>query len=760
MERTLGTLVDGKSRGHVVDQVLAGFLGFATMVASITPTSEPSVLELAQGGVSLLLDATGPTLPRALYWGARLAPGTGGAAFWRTETAAGLVAGLADDAFDTAGSLMPTQLSGWFGRPLLSGYRDGGQLPVSFTLSGAVTTGPMTDSPAGPGSVVGFEGVDDEAGLRLRTEIEMTEAGVLRMRHSLTNVKQTPYTLERLACALPLPAQAAEILDFTGGWAKERSPQRAPLRDGVWSRESRRGRTGFDAGLLVVGTPGFGFEHGQVWGVHAAWSGNHVHYVEKLPDGQTVLAAGELLEPGEIRLGADETYQSPWVYLVHSDNGLDGLSRRLHASLRARPSHPRTPRPLTLNTWEAVYFEHDEDTMLHLADVAAKTGVERFVVDDGWFLGRRADNAGLGDWYVDEAVWPAGLHRIARHVKDLGMQFGLWFEPEMANPDSRLLREHPDWVLADQRRLPREQRNQHVLDLARPEVYGYLLERISSLVSEYAIDYIKWDHNRDVAAPMHGGVPGVHAQTLAVYRLMDELHERHPGLEIESCSSGGARADLGVLAHSDRVWGSDNIDPLSRQRIQRWTGLMLPPELIGSHVGASPAHTTGRASRLSMRCATALFCHAGIEADVSAWAEGELAQLSAWAAVYKDLRPLLHTGDVVRVDHPDAAAWVHGVVSPTRDKAVFAYVQLEPSVGDRTAPIRLPGLAPDREYVLEPVAAASAPEAVWPRWAGVQPPEAARLTGAVLGRIGVPAPALANTPGEAFVFTVTAVAGG
>ncbi|MBR7838053.1 alpha-galactosidase [Actinospica durhamensis] len=728
-----------------------------TLSSMSEPAPEPRVLELAQGGVSLLLDTTGPGVPRALYWGAHLAPYSGdGAAYWQADRAAGLLAGLADG-LDTAGSLMPTQLSGWFGRPLLAGHREGEHHPVRFTRSGPITAGPPANSPAGPGSAVAFEAVDELAGLRLRTEIEMTAPGVLRMRHTLVNTEQSSYTLDRLSCALPLPAQAAEILDFTGGWAKERSPQRAPLRDGVWVRENRRGRTGFDAGLLVVGTPGFGFGQGQVWAVHAAWSGNHVHYVEAQPDGQVVLAAGELLEPGEIRLGPDQAYQSPWVYLAHADEGLDGLSRRLHASLRARPAHPGSPRPLTLNTWEAVYFRHDEDTMLHLADVAAKTGVERFVVDDGWFLGRRSDNAGLGDWYVDPAVWPNGLHRIARHVKDLGMQFGLWFEPEMANPDSDLLREHPDWLLADPRRLPREQRNQHVLDLARPEVYAYLLERIGSLVAEYAIDYIKWDHNRDVAAPVHEGVPGVHAHTLAVYRLMDELRSRHPGLEIESCSSGGARADLGVLEHTDRVWGSDNIDPLSRQRIQRWTGLMLPPELIGSHVGTSPAHTTGRASRLSLRCATALFCHAGIEADLSGWALADLERMASWAVLYKELRGLLHGGDVVRVDHPDPAAWVHGVVSPARDRAVFAYVQLDASTGDRTAPIRLPGLDPEREYVLEALPAASAPEASWPRWAAA--PEPVPLTGVALGRIGVPAPALANTPGEAFVFTATAVAG-
>jgi alpha-galactosidase len=236
-----------------------------------------------------------------------------------------------------------------------------------------------------------------------------------------------------------------------------------------------------------------------------------------------------------------------------------------------------------LNTWEAVYFDHDLARLTSLADTAAAIGVERFVLDDGWFRHRRDDSAGLGDWYVDETVWPDGLSPLIKHVRALGMEFGLWFEPEMANPDSDLVRDHPDWVLAAAGRWPTLSRNQLVVDVAHPDAYQYLLERLDKLVSELGIAYLKWDHNRDLIEAVHAGVAGVHAQTAAVYRLLDELRERHPELEIESCSSGGARVDLGILERTDRVWASDTNDPVERQQIQRWTSALIPLELIGAH---------------------------------------------------------------------------------------------------------------------------------------------------------------------------------
>jgi alpha-galactosidase len=302
-------------------------------------------------------------------------------------------------------------------------------------------------------------------------------------------------------------------------------------------------------------------------------------------------------------------------------------------------------------------------------------------------------------------------------------------------------------------RPPAQQRHQQVLDLVRPECFAYLLERISSLVSEYAIDYIKWDHNRDLAEPVHEESPGAHAQTRAVYRLLDELRARHPGLEIESCSSGGARVDLGILERTDRVWGSDTLDPLERQSVQRRTSLLIPYELIGAHVGAATAHSSGRATDLGFRCATALFGHAGVEADITGWTDEERGRLAAWIALYKELRALLHSGDLVRVDHPDPAAWVHGVVSPDRTRAVFAYVQMTTSAAQATAPIRPAGLDPDAEYTVAAVPGdVSGPPDAWPRWATEG---GLRLSGRFLQEVGVAAPALANRPAQAFVLTLS-----
>ena len=706
--------------------------------------ADPHLVALSADGAYLVLDVAGPALPRVLHWGAD--PGVSPADD----------PGQAARAFATGDrawpppvrSLLPTQGDAWFGRPALAGHRDGQVRPARFELSAPVS---VSVPEPGAGGTVEALAADAGAGLALRSTVEMTPQGVLRLRHELSNTGPGPYTLDRLACLLPIPAQAGELLDFAGRWARERSPQRAPLRQGAWSREGRRGRTGFDAGPLIAGTPGFGFRHGQVWGVHTAWSGNHVQHAERLAEGHAVLSGAELLEPGEIRLAGGESYRTPWVYFATSDAGLDGLSRRFHQLLRARPRHPRTPRPLTLNTWEAVYFAHDQDRLLALADTAASVGVERFVVDDGWFRHRRHERAGLGDWYADPRVWPRGLGPLAERVHGHGMQLGLWFEPEMVSPDSDLFRAHPDWVLADPRRLPYQARHQQVLDLARPEAYGYLRERISAVVDEYAVDYLKWDHNRDLAEAVHDGAPGVHAQTLAVYRLLDELRDRHPGLEIESCSSGGGRADPGVLEHTDRIWGSDNIDPLVRQAVQRWTGLLLPYELIGSHIGASPAHISGRGSDLAFRCATALFGHAGIEADLAAWSAPDLARLAVWAETYKRLRPLLHTGEVVRADHPDPAVQVHGVVSADRSHALFAHVQLDTSVTETAAPLRIPGLDPHARYTLTPRSELSTAERNLPLWCTRPGLPELSLTGRFLAEVGVAGPDLGNQPGQALL---------
>ncbi len=291
-----------------------------------------------------------------------------------------------------------------------------------------------------------------------------------------------------------------------------------------------------------------------------------------------------------------------------------GFSHRFHRFLRARPQHPERPRPVLLNTWEAVYFDMDLPKLLQLAERAAELGIERYVLDDGWFRHRHNDRAGLGDWFVDESVWgPDGLHPLVDRVRELGMEFGLWFEPEAINPDSDLARTHPAWVLQTNHGPGPDSRYQQMLDLGHPEAYQYVLERISALVAEYGIAYLKWDHNRALVDAGHtpSGRPGVHAQTRAFHRMLAELKTRHPGLEIESCAGGGGRVDLGVIEHTDRVWVSDCIDAHERHRMVRWTGLTLPPELMGTHVGSGADHTTHRSHELAFRAGTALWGHLG-----------------------------------------------------------------------------------------------------------------------------------------------------
>jgi alpha-galactosidase len=698
------------------------------------------ILHLRNGSVSVVLDARGDGLPSVAHWGAPLGPLSQA----ELESLARAVVRPRPHSVPTVDiprSLLPEQRTGYQGRPGLRGHRAGADWVTRFRLTDLAhddTTVTITAS---------------DNGLRLRTELELAPSGVLRVRHRLTNTAAEPYTVDGLEVALPVPEQADELLDLNGRWSRERHPQRRAFDHGAWVRENRRGRTGHDATLaLLAGTAGFGFRHGEVWGLHVAWSGNHVSYADRQLEGLATLGGGELLDGGEIILGAGEEYATPWVYAVYSDRGIDGVSAAFHGWLRARPHHPRSPRPVVLNTWEAVYFDHDLDRLRGLADVAARVGVERFVLDDGWFSHRRDDTAGLGDWYVDDGVWPAGLTPLIEHVTGLGMRFGLWVEPEMINPDSDLFRAHPDWVLrpADGE-LPPIARHQQVLDLAAPGAYAYVLERLDELLRDNDIRFLKWDHNRDLIAAGHAGRAGVHAQTTAVYRLLAELRSRHPDVEIESCSSGGARVDLGILEHTDRVWASDCNDALERQTIQRWTALLLPPELIGAHVGPRTSHTTGRTHDLSFRAATALFGHFGIEWDITTASPSELDGLTATIALYREMRDVLHTGAVVRVDHPDPAVLVHGVVSA--DRALFCVAQLTTS--ERAVPcrVRLAGLDPDVRYLVEPVAPAGEPLVVQysgPLWmSGVE------LSGLVLQSVGLQLPILA--PEQALLVRLTAV---
>ncbi len=682
-----------------------------TTLSGSAPPPEPphGPLHLRRSGTSVLIDfSTGE--PAVLHFGADLGPDLPDLAL--------LVDPVAPSSLDipvTLG-LIPQASSGWRGRPGLRGHRDG----QAFSARLRVVSVTATDGTVPPGTVRGetahcsavITQSDPVAGISVSTELRINEGGLLQLRHSLSNEGPDSYRLEELAAVLPVGRAAAEILDLTGRWCREAHPQRLPMRQGTWLRSGRHGRTGHDSPLLLAaGTPGFGNRHGQVWAVHLGWSGNHESFVETIGDGRSIIGASELLGSAEVTLDAGGSYETPWLFAAYSDAGLDGISEAFYAWFRARPHHPGRrsgkPRPVVLNVWEAVYFDHRLETLLELAESAAGLGVERFVLDDGWFRGRRNDRAGLGDWYVDEQLWPAGLTPLIDAVTAHGMEFGLWVEPEMVNEDSDLARAHPDWISGPGSsspgtgapgRLPERWRHQQVLDLANPAAWHYIFDRLDSLLSEYRISYLKWDQNRDLAEMGHEGSPSAHAQTLAVYRLLDELRKAHPGVEIESCSSGGGRVDLGILERTDRIWASDCNDALERQTIQRWTEVVVPPELVGSHIGPTTSHTTARTHHLSFRAITAMFGHFGLEWDVRQLADGERGELAAAIAAFKDHRALLHGGRMVRADEPDPALMLHGVVSHDGSEALFALVSVATSFSEVPGRVALPGLLPERKY--------------------------------------------------------------
>jgi alpha-galactosidase len=721
---------------------------------------EPATIALTAAGVTVLIDASDGQLPAIVHWGGAI-PGIDAGTAAALVAAAGAVVGSNNIDPVPRPALLPEHHLGWTGRPGLSGSRGGRSWTPAFRTRSVMLDGaPVAGFRAGGPGVIEVSAGDDEAELALRLTLELLHSGLLRVRAAVTNAGPDPYQVDDLVLALPVPAEAAELLDFTGRHNLERVPQRRPFRMGTHVRENRKGRTGADSAyVLHAGTPGFGFATGEVWGVHTAWSGNHTHYAERVFTGERLLGGGELLLPGEIRLATGETYEAPWLYGAYG-TGLDEVARRFHRHLRARDRPVSADRPVTMNVWEAVYFNHDLDQLLDLADRAASVGVERYVLDDGWFGGRRHDHAGLGDWVVAPDVWPRGLHPLVEHVKGLGMQFGLWFEPEMVNPDSEAARAHPEWIMSGRAEWPIESRSQQVLNLGIPAAYEHVKQQILTILKEYPIDYVKWDHNRDLIEAgnqVDGGRPGVHAQTLAFYRLLDEIREAHPGLEIESCSSGGARVDLAVLERTDRVWVSDNIDPHDRQTMLRWTTQLVPPEYMGSHIASGRSHTTGRRHDLGFRAATAVFGHLGIEWDLAQATADEMAELAEWIRFFKAERGLLLGGDLVRMDSADDRVLVHGVVAPDRSRAWFAMAVLDSGAPDPYGRLRLRGLDPDRHYRIRPAF-------VGPRPAGVRAPswwgdddQGAVFLGAALEHAGVASPKV--NPDQVVLFRLDATEG-
>ncbi|WP_223623082.1 alpha-galactosidase [Microbacterium sp. EST19A] len=681
---------------------------------------------LRRGGVSLVVTLSEDRLPRILHWGADLGA-LDDDALAAMERAA--LPPLGDTVIYAPQPvpMLPQLAEAWLGEPGLAGSRDGSAWAPLFRHA----HGRREDTAAADRLVVLAE--DPESALEIEMEIELDDGGLLRARSTLRNLGGA-YRVDRLSLAFPVPAHADELFDLAGRWTRERMPQRRPFDIGCWVREARGGKPGFEAPTLTVaGERGFDFRRGEVWGIHLGWSGNQRVVAERTPGGTRMLSGGEFLYPDELVLRPGEEVVSPWLYGSWG-MGLDALAARFHDHLRARETHPSLPRPMLLNTWEAVYFDHDEAELLAAAERAADFGLERFVLDDGWFGARRHDRAGLGDWVVSPEVWPRGLDALAARVHELGMEFGLWFEPEMVNLDSDLARAHPEWIFDAGHGIGIPARHQHVLDFGHDGAFAHVLAQMSTLIERLGVDFLKWDHNRSLLDAGHGptGRAGHRAQTLALYRLMDALRTRFPGLEIEACSSGGARIDLGILERADRVWASDCSDPHERADINRWTSLLLPPELVGTHVGEPRAYSTGRVAPLGFRGAVASMWQLGVEADLATLGVEEQAELRRWIAFHRTHRALLHSGRVVHADLADGAASLDGVVGDTG--ALYLYLLRERPMGWPPGRMRLPGLQPDRRYRVRLARELAAHET--PPWARGE----LVLLGRVLVEVGIEAP--------------------
>ena len=568
--------------------------------------------------------------------------------------------------------LLPTGGMGFFSWPAISGHRQGRDFTLQFGAWEVQTAGDVTT----------LRGHDAVAKIDIAITLTAHSSGLISMSTSLTNRADTDYQLDRcMAATFAAPAGETELTSFTGMWGREFQTRKEVLGNGIWSQESRRGRTSHDRFPMI-----FVEATEQRFGVTLGWSGNHHVVIDRTDDGQRLIHMGELFEPGEVILASGETYQSPVAYA-----GPD--TEAFHAFVRGElldwPGGKMSPRPVTLNIWEGNYFDHKMDSLKAQATAAAEIGIERFVLDDGWFGKRDDDTTSLGDWDIDARKYPEGLKPLVDHVTGLGMQFGIWFEPEMINPVSELYKKHPDWALQIDGRPLLQSRTQLVLDLTRQEVSDYLFAKIDAVLANHAVSYVKWDMNRDLThAGGRDGRVKTSAQTRAVYALMDRVRKAHPKVEIESCASGGGRIDFGVLARTHRVWTSDCTDALERLEIQRGASLFVPPEILGSHISASPNHQTGRRHTLVFRALVAMGYHLGVELNPLELTNEERSELKLYIETYKRLRALLHAPEANFQAEPVDGRYVWGAASA--DKIVVIIAQGPQMVGEQPAPLKLP----------------------------------------------------------------------
>ena len=494
-----------------------------------------------------------------------------------------------------------------------------------------------------------------------------------------------------------------DLIYFSGGWGREREFCRCEIQQGAKIDISNaRGGSGHTLNpFIMVSEHNADEDKGNVYGFSLIYSGNHSSMIECDQYGNIRVQQG--INPFMFKwtLEKGESFVTPQCVMCYSENGIGGLSRELNDVYRTnlcRSKWADKDRPILINNWEATYFDFDEDKLLSIAKRAKEAGVELFVLDDGWFGTRNDDFSGLGDWTVNYDKLPSGIDGLAKKINDIGLKFGLWFEPEMVNPDSDLYRAHPDWAISVPNRISSLSRNQLILDLSRDDVCDYIITAVSDVLKSANIEYVKWDMNRPMTDMPYEGYN--HKYTLGFYKIMDAITGAFPNILFEGCSGGGGRFDAGVLAYIPQIWTSDNSDAAARLKIQYATSMGYPVSAISAHVTAVPNHQNGRITSLKMRADTAYAGVFGYELDITKMSDTELAEIKKQVETDKKLRTLMRTGDFYRILSPyetNYCSWE--MVSKDKKEVFFYSAKIFSVANSHDIRIKLKGLDAEAKYM-------------------------------------------------------------
>lgn len=514
------------------------------------------------------------------------------------------------------------------------------------------------------------------------------------------------------AC-IDMDNQDFEMLTLCGGWARERHIQQYPLHYGKQLVSSARGESSHqEHPFMALMSPGTTQKQGHVYAMHFIYSGNFIAQAELSQFDSVRMVMGINSEEFGWNLGVGESFQAPEVVMTYSNAGLGQMTRNYHDFYRShliRSPFNHKKRPILINNWEATYFDFDTDKLISIAREAKKCGIEMLVMDDGWFGRRSSDDSSLGDWYVNESKIVGGLKNLVDKVNEIGLEFGIWFEPEMISPDSKLYKEHPDWAIQIEGREATQCRCQYVLDLSRKEVRDYVYESVAAILRSANIYYVKWDMNRQLcdmgsySLDRDAQQEIFHRYVLGVYELQERLITEFPNLLLENCSGGGARFDPGMLYYSPQIWCSDDTDAIERLTIQEGTELIYPLSTIGAHVSDCPNHAVGRITPFETRGHVALSGTFGYELDITKISEKERNMIPEQTALYHKYNDLIREGDYFRIasyrENHLFDCWLSS--AKDRSEVLVTYVQVLGQANVHSRKIILDGFDEDRIYRLE-----------------------------------------------------------